>query len=452
MKNCWIFNAALLKGFVCVVVLCLLLLCPSCKEEGDIVGRSLQISTDSLYVDTLTDISLFSVREDSLLTSRVRTNLLGEVQDPVFGVVKADLYAQFRLSANAINFGEEAELDSVVLSVPYGGFFGDTSNALKIGVYELSEPLYRDSSYYSTQRLACHAQNLVEGSPVFTFHPLTKQFVDGEMMEAQLRIPLDKAFFTTRFLGKSGGEELSNNSHFLEYFKGVVLKTEGRGGSGCLAYMNLLSNNAAITLYYHNNQHDSLSFRLVSNDSTNFFSQITHRYEQAVSALRAQLEQDYSACGEVAYLQAGSGLKLRVKFPFLSRYEGRHLAIHKAELILSRAATTDGYNPYFAPGTLTMYYKKDSSLSSSYYLPDYLKLGGKYFGGSIDTSDYSYHFLLTDYIQQLLMGTISSDYPLYIVVNAAATQATRLQIVGPQSVTEPDRRLRMVLTYSLIPE
>ncbi|MBO4402902.1 MAG: DUF4270 family protein, partial [Bacteroidales bacterium] len=265
-------------------------------------------------------------------------------------------------------------------------------------------------------------------------------------------VPLDNGFFTTRFLDKSGSDELKDNQQFLEYFKGIAVKCEGKNGSGSLSYFNLLSNDASITLYFHNNDHDSLSFRLVSNDSTNFFAHVEHRYDNSVAALRAQLLQhDYSGCGDAVFLQAGCGVKARVKFPCLSRYEGRKIAIHKAEFILSRAEA-DAYNPYYAPSSLTMYYKKDSTSSVSYYMPDYLKVGGSFFGGGVDTADNTYRFLLTNYVQQILMGSFSSDYPLYVVIGAAVTQATRLQIVGPSSTTYPDRRLRLILTYSLIPE
>ena len=85
-------------------------------------------------------------------------------------------------------------------------------------------------------------------------------------------------------------------------------------------------------------------------------------------------------------------------------------------------------------------------------MPDFLKLGSKYFGGGIDTTDNTYRFLMTNYVQQVLMGTFPADYPLYIAIAAAVTQSTRLQLVGPNSTTYPERRLRLVLTYSLIPD
>lgn len=433
-----------------LLLLGIALLCFSCKEEEDIVGISLQTNSDTVYVDTLTDIFMYSVIEDSLPCRQVSHILLGEVDDPMFGNVKSDIFAQFRLSANAIDFGEGAVLDSVVLALPYAGFFGDTLQSVQLGVYELSEKLYKDTTYYTNQTLDYYPTNLVAGGNSFLFYPRSSVVLEGESGAAQLRIPLNNDFFTTRFLEKSGSSELATNLQFLEYFKGIVVKSEGKSGNGCLAYFNLLSTDASITLYFHNNDNDSLSFRLISNDSTNFFAHIEHQYISALPALQAQLKQkDYSGCGESVFLQAGCGVKARVQFPCLDRYEGKKIAIHKAEFILSRAET-DAYKPYFAPSSLTMYYKKDSNLAVSYYMPDYLKFGSSYFGGAVDTADYSYRFLLTNYVQQVLMGTFPSDYPLYVVIGAAVIQATRLQLVGPSSTTYPDRRMKLVLTYSLI--
>ena len=337
----------------------------SCKEEENVVGRGLQINADSLFVDTLSEVTLYAVAEDSLVSSHVTSSLLGEVDDPLFGTVRSDIFAQFRLSANAIDFGEAPVLDSVILSLSYAGFFGDTLQSVRLGVYELSDALHKDSIYYTHQTLQTLSDNLVEGGAQFAFHPKTPAVVDGETMEAQLRIPLRKDFFTDRLLTKSGSPELENNAHFLEYFKGIAIRTEGKSGSGCLAYIRMLSNVTAITLYYHNNDHDSLSFSLVSNDSTNFFSHVDHQYGSAADDLKAQvLQNDYSSSGEAAFLQAGAGIKARLAIPGLSRYEGKKIAVHKAELILSRAEA-DGYNPFFAPAALTMYYKKDTNVSTS---------------------------------------------------------------------------------------
>lgn len=432
--------------------LCLLFcLCfTACKDETQQVGRSLQ-AMDVIYTDTIDDIQVLSMAEDSIRTSKMSSEVFGWVEDPVFGRVQSDLYMQFRLSANAVNFGAGAVLDSVVLSLPYAGFFGDTANTLQIGVYELDERMYKDSAYYSTRALKAATQNLAINTQL-QLHPLTPSVVTGETMEPQIRVVLKKEHFEQKFIQQSGSENLSDNLHFLNYFKGLLLKAENKNGNGCLAYVDVLNALTAVTLYYHNDDHDSLSFQLVSNDSSVYYAKISHdSYQSAEAGLRKQItDRDFSAAVKSFYVQASGGVRAQLRFPTLkSRFESKKAVIHKAELVLSREGDASDYNPYFYPSRLTMFYKKDSASDKTYFLPDYLNIGNDYFGGACQDADSAYHFLLTEYAQYIQMGLLDVSYPLYLTVYGAATQATRVKLYGP-AATVRERRLRLIVTYSYI--
>lgn len=438
------------KSISCFAVSFLLLaIFFSCRKESYEVGGSLRTYDDALYCDTLYDIELYTLSEDSLKTNGIKSNLLGWVRDPVFGEIKSDIFAQFRLSANDLTFGEGAGLDSVVLSLDYAGFFGDTTQFLNLSIHELTQSLEKDSSYYSNNSLTYDSKNLISGSSQFVLHPLTEVEILGEKMSAQMRIPLDTNYFSEKFLKKSASSELSNNVNFLKYFKGISIIAKSISGSGCLAYFRMNSTNTAITFYYHNNEHDSLNFQLVSNDSTVYYSRMDHfAYSAAEQDLKQQLSGNYSN-RESFYLQASGGLKTQMRFPTLkSFYEGQRIVVHKAELVIHREQTLDSYNPYFYPAALMMYYKKDSTDSKSYYMPDYLNLGSKFLGGEFQSEDNTYRFKLTEYVQYLLMGKIDASYPLYITVKGASTQATRLKYAGPQSASNKDKRMCLIVTYS----
>lgn len=422
----------------------------ACKDEAQQVGRSLQ-AVDRIYTDTIDAIQAFSMAEDSMRTSKMSSEVFGWVEDPVFGRVKSDLYMQFRLSANAVDFGQGAALDSVVLSLPYSGFFGDTANALDIGVYELDERMYKDSAYYSTRVLKTASENLAVNTRL-QLHPLTPSVVTGEVLDAQLRILLKKDHFTQKFIAQSGTDNLLDNLHFLNYFKGLLLKAESKTGTGCLAYVDVLNSLSAVTLYYHNDEHDSLSFQLVSNDSSVYYAQVDHNaYKDAEADLRKQIvDKDYSAAGKYLYVQALGGVRVQLRFPTLkSRFESKKAVIHKAELVLNREGDASAYNPCFYPSSLTMFYKKDSASDKTYFLPDYLNIGNKYFGGAYQAEDSAYHFLLTEYAQYIQMGTLDVSYPIYLTVYGAATQATRVKLLGPSAVNGK-RRMRLIVTYSLL--
>ena len=83
----------------------------ACKEEESRVGGTLRPS-DVIRTDTIDDIQAFSIAEDSIRTSKMSAEVFGWVEDPLFGTVRSHLFIQFRLSADAVNFGTDAELEA----------------------------------------------------------------------------------------------------------------------------------------------------------------------------------------------------------------------------------------------------------------------------------------------------------------------------------------------------
>ncbi|MCK5766051.1 MAG: DUF4270 family protein, partial [Bacteroidales bacterium] len=102
----------------------------ACNKKPDQVGLSLQPVSDELSVvfDNSTGLLSHSLREDSVRTdvNVVKTGMLGSMLDPVFGKTTAEIYSQFRLSENGQDFGTAPELDSLILSLSYSGFYGDS--------------------------------------------------------------------------------------------------------------------------------------------------------------------------------------------------------------------------------------------------------------------------------------------------------------------------------------
>jgi hypothetical protein len=139
------------------------LIASSCNEP-DLIGLDLQplseqpgVTTDTLEVD------VYTVREDSLIMWGPLKNLielptlyLGNYNDPYAGNSFAGFVTQTRIG-NTITtntFAGATTPDSVVLSVLYRDVVGDTLAMHHISVYELNEPLFADSTYYSTRSYA----------------------------------------------------------------------------------------------------------------------------------------------------------------------------------------------------------------------------------------------------------------------------------------------------------
>ncbi len=136
--------------FIFLVLLSAVIIC-SCSEKN-IVGIDLLPDKNGLgttFTDTVTIIS-YTVREDSLRTDTLFSqHLLGSYDSPVFGKTYANIYSQVLLPSNNIDLGSSLILDSVVLTLDYAGFYGDTAIQHKILVYQLTEDLGVNTEYYS---------------------------------------------------------------------------------------------------------------------------------------------------------------------------------------------------------------------------------------------------------------------------------------------------------------
>jgi len=136
---------------VCLTAVILITFFTACNKKPDQVGLGLQPVTDELSVvfDNSTGLLSHSLREDSVRTdvNVIKTGMLGSMLDPVFGKTTAEIFSQFRLSENGQDFGTAPLLDSLILSLSYSGFYGDSMSSQTIKVFELDKDMDPDSAY-----------------------------------------------------------------------------------------------------------------------------------------------------------------------------------------------------------------------------------------------------------------------------------------------------------------
>jgi len=424
-----------------------------CKEEDNIVGLDVQPDSDklSLLFNDTTSIYAYSVLEDSIPTDETSLSVLGFVSDPIFGKTQAGIYSQFRLAVTALDFGDSAVLDSIVLSLAYDGYFGDTLKPFIVKVYELDESIDIKKTYYNTSSLNYYPTNLTETTNFYVYpKPKSINPIDSTQKKPVIRIPLSKSYGNEKFIAKSGTSVLANNDNFLAYFKGLYIHAEGVSNNGSMVYVDMLNAWSCLTLYYHNKEKKGLKHSFVIKDAAARFASINHfNYADAHASLKKQiLNKDYSEVKEKLYVQASGGVKTLLHFPHLRAMfdSAQKVVINKAELVITRS--DDDYSVFFQPPALDMYYKKDSAASTSYYLPDFL-LGSDYFGGTYNANKKEYRFRITQYVQNIVMGE-AQNYPLHLVVKGAATKANRMVFYGINPTNYNDRRLRLEITYSII--
>ena len=417
-----------------------LLIFNSCKK-ADTVGLEVLPDEDHLqgeHTDTVTIIA-YTVQEDSLLTSKTSFHILGTHNDPVFGLSSSSFYSQFVLESVDPDFGPNAQVDSVVLSLAYAGYYADI---MKLGgmqsfsVHRLTEDI--GDSLYSDDEL--DYQKIPLGTYSGFVDTRDSAIINGDTLPPQMRIRLNNNFGTELLNSESF---MSSDTTFLDVFKGLYITPTTQNiltGMGSLIYIAPGSAYTKLTLYYHNDT-TSGDFDFVINENTKRFNHFTHSYSE-VPDIAAQLA-DTTLGADRIYLQAMAGLKAKITFPHLNNFlaSGQKIAINKAELIFPVAdGTTSRLSP---PAKLVLVKKGDDGKDK--YLNDNVYESPDFFGGYYNSTEQEFTFNIPRHIQGLLQDT-TTDKSIYVRVIPFAS-ANRCVINGTQNADKP---LKLRLTYTIL--
>lgn len=239
---------------VTVFVSSLLFSCTKNKTLGkDVIDSEMYLNGTT--VDTF-DLITYTIEEDSSITDNASNVVLGSYNDPKFGEFDASFYSQVRLGGLNPDFGDLAtiQIDSFVLALKYVGYYGDLSPQT-FEVYELDDTLDLKSKYYSFTTKNAKSTNWVSpGKGTISPKPLTKTVIGNDTVDAQLRIPLDTNF-ARNFIEEatSGSATFVTNDDFLNYFKGIKVKTNNSvqtAGQGAIFYFNITDAASKMTIYF----------------------------------------------------------------------------------------------------------------------------------------------------------------------------------------------------------
>ncbi len=447
------FNRKRIVGMLSVVCF-ILLLFAQCKKDKSQLGLNVQPQSDQIGLmqsDTSTLIT-YSTLSDSIATDELNAAaLLGSYKDPFFGNVSASIYTQIRL-AGSVDFTPEGgtlsdlEVDSVILYLAISGGYGNL-DAQNFEVYQMVEDIFIDSIYYSNRTIANSGLNLVPiGEGTIVPDASTPGFVGGvQTNNPILRIPLSVNDFAIPIINQSGIGTLNTNdgdNGFVDWFKGLYItsNTFQNSNEGAILYLDLLSANSKVTMFYRDNsglpsEFDTLSFDFNINASCARFVNFVQDYSG--SPVEAQLN-DTTLGQQLFYLQAMGGVRGNVVLPNVERYkDSGNIIINKAELVLPvQYYTTDAYLP---PSELFLVRQlPDGGIA---FTPDYNDSRG----GNYVASTKSYTFNITRYLNQLIAGEYENE-PLTIVTAGNAVTANRVVFNGAETTLKDKPKL--IITYS----
>ncbi|HLG38791.1 MAG TPA: DUF4270 domain-containing protein [Chitinophagaceae bacterium] len=437
----YIFLSLLIVGFI-----------SSCKKKTPAdIGLPLLPGEDLLnaqFMDSLTLIA-HTVKDDSLpiqsSSLKLTTSLLGNINDPIFGITRASVFNQLSLSKTNPTFGTNPVLDSAVLSLVYnsGQYYGNLTPQ-QFDVYELSEAIYKDSTYYSDDMRSYYSTQQI-GSETVIPNVTDSVHTADDTIAPHLRIHLSTELFkhfidTTSPLGYTSS--YSTNLSFQNKFKGIYIKssTTPVSGDGAVLYINIAHSNTRLTLYYHNTT-DTTSYYFGLNSECARFSHFEHDYSMTADIQSQLNDTNTSVAYDKVFVQPMAGVRTKITMPFINDlFKNEKIAINKAELVLPVDANS--VTTAFTAHPKLVATIADPTLGPV-FMPDYFE-GATYFGGDYDSTKKEYRFNIARYVQQVLNGT-RANQGLYIITNVRPTTANRVQLNGGNALIN---RMRLKITFT----
>ena len=315
----------------------------SCDKDFATIDSDL-INEDTFNFDTDKDVLNVKAYNRSFDNKPVQTNtlpynLLGYFVDPVFGSSKAGFVTQLTPTSYNPEFGENVEIDSVILTLPYfstiigteedGSLFRlDSvygSEPLKISIFENAyflrnidpngENIDTRQKYYSNasdgySQIPNELLESVEIYDTIGFKPKETEirFRDTvgavvDRLNPAMRVHLETGFWKNKIIDKQGDPVLSNASNFRNYFRGLYFKAEDINGDGTLISFNLANSAAGITIYYTKDPAEAGAERISGNYAFNFSG---NRFN-ILSPIETPIPSDEINGDERLYLKGGQG-------------------------------------------------------------------------------------------------------------------------------------------------
>jgi hypothetical protein len=415
---------------ISVLLLFSIFIFTSC-EEASFIGLEIQPDTDRFNVNRIVhaDINSSVWPRDSIMGSDLSRSLLGEVNDPLFGVSNASFLTQVGISSVNHNFGPDAQPHSLVLYLRLSGTYGDATAPKNINVYELNEVPKFDSVYYSN--LDISQKIFPELLADFTYSPATGDSI--------IAIPITNPEFQQKLVNAPDSAKQSI-SQFITYVKGLYVTASSPGEIGSVNSINLNHNDSRLSLFYTNSEiPDSiLRYNYVITADANKVSMFSHDYSTAVfNDLLGQT----NISDPLFYSQGAGGVTSRLDFESLHAWrDSMPVSINSARLILPVETNTISAT-FPAPARLTLL---EQNAEGTLFTISDITLGDEYFGGVYNEELGQYSFNITNFIQSYIKGRRDGS-SLIVSVRDPGIVPNRVVLRGKD---HPSGGPRLEITYT----
>lgn len=397
-----------------------------CKKKPSHVGLEVQPQDSEMdfnYDDSTVTVSAYTVKRDSVNTTKTKFLVLGSLNDPNFGSTQAAFNTNFRLESTTHDFGTDPTLDSLYLYLPYAGIWGDTAVSYTISVYELKEQLIDTSERYTATTITEYYEDSVIGVKTCT-PSLTDSVVVGGKKFPLLAIKLNNSFGARLFEDKT---IFKSDQDFSNKFYGVRVEVAPVTGSGNMVYLNPVSAFSKLTMYYSVYSEDTThrSFSLNINEKCMWYNNYSQEFTNPDLLFDIDSQQDSTSAKERLYLQPFIGTRICLDFKGFEQLRKReNSALNEVKIVFSNALTPDSHRP--TPKRVLVYAEDEEGKLLS--IAD--AFNNAYFDGNYDEDRNQYTIRMTRYFQQRILNPVMDDKKLYLQILGGAYQANNVVLKG----------------------
>ena len=421
--------------FLPIATMAIAILFTACKKEWNELGSQLVVSDDlELFSFDEQEIKISVVKEDSLRSLNSSTSYIGYLNDPNFGYTSASLYTEFRIPSTDVDFGVSAQVDSIVLSLDIAGYYGDTLSPLTISVREMLETIETTT----TDTLDVETFVNIYSTDDFDIGPQILNNAQQELLpiaSSKLKITLSNTF-AQQFLDADSAN-FSDNEAFQSFFNGLYIAVNQGLENGLLLELDLLNESSKLTLYYHNEISDSLSYDFQINSSADRMTRWSHDY--SATEIESALNMEFVSQG---YVQGGVGLRTYVELPDLNSLKDSNYVFHSAELIIPYISN-ELDSIFYGPSKLGLA-AVNSDGNLEVLTEDQNIQGSTYFDGNRDEITQTYTFNIARYIHKVVQEGYTNRLALY--VPTSVSQPQRL-IINNNAQDGSGLRLKLLVSH-----
>ncbi|MDQ3291152.1 MAG: DUF4270 domain-containing protein [Bacteroidota bacterium] len=312
----------------------------SCDDSNDL-GTAFEGSLiDAVYTDTISIKASTVLANDSIIGYQRGNLLVGNFTTDKFGTTTGQSYLAIGPTGGtfATNAGSP---DSVILSLDYDEYYGDTTKNYTVEVRELGTAFKPEATYYTNNNNNLEALAALLGTTTFVPKPKrtnSKTASSGAVTKTSIpvRIKLNNEL-GQRILALPSAT-LSNPTEFAKAFKGIVL-SPGANTNAALGFAPD-ADSTYLRIYYTSSDNKKQKYDLAVSGSNDRLNQVTSNLTgSALASLQKSGDSIASTTtNNETYLQESTGIVTKISFPYLDRFREKlnlnDLAVNRAELII----------------------------------------------------------------------------------------------------------------------